>query len=116
MDNYTKQARELRQNLTDAERRLWSRIRNRQVQGVKFRRQVPIGPFVVDFVSLEKRLVVELDGGYHQQKLSYDEDRTEYLQRQSFSVLRFWNYEVMDNIDGVVMLIEEAVLLSLEQV
>ena len=88
-------ARELRRNLTDAERALWQVLRNRQVSGYRFRRQAPIGPYVVDFVCFEIRLVIEVDGGQHIERADYDEGRTAWLEGAGFRVIRFWNNEVL---------------------
>jgi very-short-patch-repair endonuclease len=92
-------ARELRNNPTDAERLLWSHLRFWQLDGYKFRRQQPLGSYIVDFVCLEKRLVVEVDGGQHSQAV--DAERDNWLRDQGFVLLRFWNNEVLKNIDGV---------------
>lgn len=94
-------ARALRRAQTDAEGRLWRHLRARQFQGVKFRRQFPVGPYIVDFIALQSRLVIELDGGQHLLSL-YDEQRDDWLSRQGFRVLRFWNPQVLTNIDGVL--------------
>ena len=88
-------ARQLRRNLTDAERALWQVLRNRQVSGYRFRRQAPIGPYVVDFVCFEIRLVIEVDGGQHIERADYDEGRTAWLEGAGFRVIRFWNNEVL---------------------
>jgi len=101
-------ARELRKNPTDAERKLWSHLRRRQIGGHKFRRQLPLGPYFVDFVCLEKKLVVEVDGGQHNEQGDYDVKRTEWLEAQRFRVLRFWNNEVLKEIEIVKEVIEEA--------
>jgi len=87
---------------------LWSFLRNRQLLGVKFRRQVPIGPFVADFASLNPRFVIELDGGQHSERQVYDARRTAFLERRGFTVLRFWNTEVSENLEGVWECIEQA--------
>jgi DNA polymerase-3 subunit alpha len=95
-------AQELRKNMTDAERVLWHKI-NKEQLGVKFRRQHPIDPYIVDFICLEKKLIVELDGGQHNEmQKDYDEQRTAFLQTQGYAVLRYWNNEVLENIDGVL--------------
>ena len=94
-------ARLLRKNLTDAERRLWSEIRLRQAGGFKFRRQFPIGRYIVDFACSERKLVVEVDGGQHAEQENYDADRTKWLESQGFRVLRFWNNEIQTNLEGV---------------
>ena len=96
-------ARELRNNATDAERKLWQKIRRRQVEGFRFRRQVPLGPYIVDFACLAARLVVELDGSQHTQdeNIASDEWRTAWLNSHGFRVIRFWNLDVLQNVDGV---------------
>jgi len=93
-------ARELRQNSTDAEKRLWRLLRSRQICA-KFRRQQPIEGYVVDFVSFEHRLVIELDGGQHADASEYEQQRTRCLEVNGFRILRFWNNEVMENEEGV---------------
>ena len=93
-------ARELRRNMTKAERRLWRRLRGEQL-GVKFRRQQPIGRYIVDFVCLERRLVVEVDGGQHDGS-EYDRERDEWLEREGYRVVRFWDNEVMKEIEVVM--------------
>ena len=92
-------ARHLRKNLTDAERTLWQKLRYWQVGGCKFRRQQPLGRYIVDFVCLQKRLIVELDGGQHAQQENYDTERDSWLRDQGFVVLRFWNNDAMTNMD-----------------
>ena len=99
----------LRTNSTDAEKRLWRALRNRQLAGSKFRRQHPIPPYIVDFVCLEARLIVELDGGQHAEALPYDAARTTYLERLGYKVLRSWNNEVLGNTEMVL----EAILSEL---
>jgi very-short-patch-repair endonuclease len=101
-------ARKLRKNLTDVENKLWSRLRGRQLSGVKFRRQQPIGPFIVDFCCVERRLVVELDGGQHAERNTADERRTRLVERFGYRVLRFWDNELLSNLDGVLERINEA--------
>ena len=107
-------ARNLRRSQTDAERLLWSRLRNKQIDGIKFRRQVPIGSYIVDFVSFEKYLVIELDGSQHDLTANkvYDDKRTAYLQTVGHTVLRFWNNEVLANLDGVLEVIHLTLALS----
>jgi very-short-patch-repair endonuclease len=100
-------AQSLRRELTDAERRLWSALRNRQVSGAKFRRQQPIGPFVADFVCQEERLIVEADGGQHANS-GDDERRAAYLRRNGYRILRFWNNDILSNLDGVAQVIASA--------
>ncbi|HWP93495.1 MAG TPA: endonuclease domain-containing protein [Thermodesulfobacteriota bacterium] len=101
-------ARELRKNPTDAERKLWKHLRLRQLDGHKFRRQHPIGPYIVDFACLEKRLIVEVDGGQHSERVVYDEERSEWLESQGFRILRFWDNEVLTSVDVVKEVIAEA--------
>lgn len=96
----TSRARRLRANATDAEALLWSRLRNRQIGSAKFRRQMPIGPYVADFTCLDLRLIVEVDGGQHGGDA--DAERTAFLEAQDFKVIRFWNHDVLGNIDGVL--------------
>ena len=98
---------DLRNGMTDAERRLWSRLRDEQL-GVKFRRQHPLGPFVLDFACLSTKLAVEIDGSQHLEQIGDDARRTQWLQAQGFLVLRFWANEVLSNTDGVVTRIGEA--------
>ncbi|UNK49502.1 endonuclease domain-containing protein [Lysobacter sp. S4-A87] len=100
--------RKLRNDSTDAERHLWRHLRNRQLQGCKFRRQHPFGGFILDFACLERKLVIELDGGQHADQAAYDLDRTQRLERAGFVVLRFWNNEVFENIEGLVEVILDA--------
>ena len=101
----TARARGLRQRQTDAERLLWSRLRGRALEGFKVRRQHPVGPFVADFACLEARLVIEVDGGQHAERATSDAQRTAYLQAEGFRVLRFWNADVLGNLDGVLEVI-----------
>ena len=96
-----KNALKLRREMTDGERRLWSRLRAEQL-GVKFRRQHPLGGYVLDFVCLEPKLVVEVDGSQHLEQVEYDDARTAWLQVQGFRVLRFWANEVLSETDAVV--------------
>lgn len=93
--------------MTDAERYLWKHLRRRQLAGYRFRRQMPIGSYVVDFVCLERRLIVEIDGGQHQEQQAYDGRRDKWLIEQGFRVLRFWNNEVFSQTEGVLMRILE---------
>lgn len=101
-------ARELRKNSTDAEKKLWNHLRLRQLGGYKFRRQHPLGPYIVDFICLEKRLLIEVDGGQHSERVDYDKERTAWLEAQGFRVLRFWNNEILNEIDVVKEVIAEA--------
>jgi very-short-patch-repair endonuclease len=105
----TERARLLRRGETDAERRLWFRLSGRELGGFKFVRQIPIGPYVVDFLCRSARLVVELDGEQHAENLR-DEKRTHFLNRHGYSVLRFWNHEVLREREAVL----EAILAVLD--
>jgi len=102
-------ARRLRSDATPAERRLWRHIRYRQIAGHRFRRQHPFGPYVLDFVCLEKRLVVEVDGGQHSEAHveRHDELRSAWLSKEGYRVVRFWNNEVLGNLAGVVAVLQE---------
>ena len=96
-------ARNLRTEMTDAERRLWFRLRAHRFQGASFRRQVPIGPYIVDFLCLSARLIIEVDGGQHaSSQANHDVVRDAYLREQGFRVLRFWNNDVLENFEGVL--------------
>jgi very-short-patch-repair endonuclease len=94
-------ARRLRRDQTDAERKLWFRLRDRPLSGLKFWRQMPVGRFVVDFCREAARLIIEVDGGQHGERLEQDADRTRILEAMGYLVLRFWNNDVLQNIDGV---------------
>jgi very-short-patch-repair endonuclease len=94
-------ARDLRKNLTDAERILWQHLRLRQMGEFKFRRQQPIDNYIVDFVCFERRLIVEIDGGHHSEQSGRDAKRDEWLKKQGFTILRFWNNEVLKEIEAV---------------
>src|ERR1700722_1314261 len=94
-------ARALRRDMTDAERKLWRVLRQRQVNGLKFRHQVPLGCYIADFVCHEARLIVEIDGGQHDPALRHEAERTAFLQDEGYRVLRFWNNEVLSNLSGV---------------
>jgi len=101
-------ARNLRQNLTDAECLLWSHLRRRQVAGLKFRRQHMIGPYICDFVCPEAAVVVELDGSQHLDAASYDSRRDSFLRERGFRVLRFWNGQVLSETESIMETIFEA--------
>jgi len=90
--------------MTDAERKLWSVLRNRQLEGAKFRRQQPIGPFIADLVCQEQRLIIEADGGQHAE-CAADGRRTGFLECKGYQVLRFWNDDILTNLDGVAEVI-----------
>ena len=98
-------ARELRRNQTDAEKRIWKHLRSKQLNSLKFRRQQPVGPYIIDFVCFDVKLIVELDGSQHIEFKGKDVERDNWLRSQGFTVLRFWNNEVMGNITGVLEVI-----------
>ena len=102
-------ARELRRDMTPAERKLWQRIRNGQLDGAHIRKQHAVGPFIVDFLCATSKLVIEVDGDTHAEQVEYDEERTKWLNEQKqYHVIRFTNDEVMRNIEAVVEAIREA--------
>ena len=105
----TVHARALRTRMTDAERKLWFALRDRRFARFKFRRQVPIGPFIADFVCFEARVVIEVDGGQHAESLQ-DQRRDRWLAANRFRVLRFWNNEVLSNLEGVLTVIALALM------
>ena len=99
-------ARQLRKQPTPAERRLWMVLRRNTLNGVNFRRQHAIGKYVVDFCSVKKKLAIELDGSQHLEQSDYDIQRTAYLESQGYKVIRFWNAQVMEDIETVIRSIE----------
>ena len=99
-------ARALRNQPTLAEQHLWQRLRGKQMNGVKFRRQQTIGGYIVDFISMEKKLIIELDGGQHAEQADYDAARTAYLESEGYRVLRFWNNQVLQQTLDVLTEIE----------
>jgi very-short-patch-repair endonuclease len=107
MSKPRERARSLRKNMTDTERLLWCKLRNRRFTGFKFRRQVPLGRFIVDFVCFDRLLIIELDGGQHSEAAArnYDAERTAWLEREGFRVVRFWNHELFEDGDAVEELI-----------
>ena len=103
-------AKQLRVDSTPAEKRLWEQLRNRQLEKQKFRRQVPIGPYIVDFICLERKLIIEIDGWTHstEAEVLNDKRRTTYLESQGYKVIRFQNAEIKEGMDEVLVLIVEA--------
>ncbi len=97
-------AKRLRKDQTDAEQALWTCLRNRQISGCKFRRQQPIGSYIVDFVSFEKKIIIELDGGQHGDEVAIKKDqiRDAWLKNQGFSVLRFWDHDIFASRKGIL--------------
>ena len=102
--------RELRRSATEAEKRLWSALRSRRLEGFKFRRQMWIGSFIADFCCMEARVVVEVDGAQHCERSSRDRVRTMVLGEEGYRVLRFWNNEVLDDLEGVLTAIRAELL------
>ena len=102
-------ARKLRQSQTDAENALWTRLKNKQLEGVKFRRQQPLGSYIVDFVSFERKIIIEVDGGQHNEREASerDEERAAWLKERGYQVLRFGNNEALVNMEGVLENIRE---------
>ena len=103
--------RNLRKNMTPAEQRLWKHLRGKRLGGYRFRRQQPLGQYILDFVCVDAKLVIEIDGGQHAEQTAYDETRTRYLQNLGFTVIRFCNNEVLQQIDAVLT----AILHKLEE-
>ena len=102
-------AQRLRLDATDAERLLWQRLRSRQIVGAKFRRQATVGPYIVDFLCIEAKLAVEADGGQHAPER--DAARTAWLESRGLRVIRFWNHDILQNIDGAL----QAIMMHLEE-
>jgi len=102
-------AKKLRKNSTNTEKYLWEFLRGKQLKGFKFRRQHPIGEYIVDFVNLERKIIIEVDGGQHL-KNKKDMLRDKWLKEQGYEVLRFWDNEVLTNIEGVLEFIREKLL------
>ena len=103
-----KQARALRRRTTEAEKVMWSKLRDRRLGGVKFKRQKPIAGYIVDFVALDLRLIVEIDGGQHAERVAEDAARTKALEESGYHVVRFWNHDVLGNIEGVLEALVQA--------
>jgi very-short-patch-repair endonuclease len=98
----TDRAKHLRRNQTDAEGKLWNALRNRGLPPYKFKRQVPLGRYIADFMCFERKLIVEVDGSQHGMQVEYDEARTRWLETQGYRVLRVGNRDVLMNLDGVL--------------
>jgi very-short-patch-repair endonuclease len=111
MSQRVERARRLRRDQTDVERKLWLRLRDRRLSGWKFKRQVPIDRYVADFCCPDGKLVIELDGGQHSERTEADEKRTAVLESCGYLVLRFWNNDVINNMNGVL----EEILATLPQ-
>ena len=108
----TERARDLRRNQTKAEGKLWAVLRGRGLSGFKFRRQQPVGRYVADFLCEEAKLIVELGSGKHADQVEYDEGRTAVLEAFGYRVLRFWNNDVLEELDGVVETIDRELRLA----
>jgi very-short-patch-repair endonuclease len=113
MNKHTGIARNLRKQSTEAEKLLWKNLRAKQLEGLKFRRQQPIGNYIIDFVCFEKGLVIELDGGQHVLEKEKDMIRDQWLSAEGFRILRFWNTEVLTNTAGVLETIRKHCLYTL---
>jgi len=101
-------AKRLRSNMTDVEKKIWMQLRAKRFFGYKFYRQVPLGKYIPDFLCYEPKLIIELDGGQHAEQINYDQKRDAFFKEQGFMILRFWNNEVMQNMDGVLSVIIES--------
>jgi very-short-patch-repair endonuclease len=102
MNNLIVLSRNLRKRQTDAENLLWLHLRRKQLEGLRFRRQHPLGRYIADFVCLEKRLILEIDGGQHAVEKDRDNERDHWLMAEGYRILRFWNNDVLTNIEGVL--------------
>jgi very-short-patch-repair endonuclease len=102
MHNLISLSRNLRKRQTDAENIIWRHLRRKQVEGLRFRRQHPIGRYIVDFVCLEKQLILEIDGGQHAIEIDKDHNRDKWLLAEGYRILRFWNNDVFENLPGVL--------------
>ena len=109
MDKIVSLARNLRKKLTPQKEKLWKLLRNKRYKNLKFRRQYPIGKYIVDFICREKRLIIELDGSQHlnEENIIYDKIRTEYLKQHGYTVLRFYDNDILNNIEAVLNIIVE---------
>jgi very-short-patch-repair endonuclease len=108
-NNNIKFAKNLRKNVTNTEKYLWKHLRGNQIEGYKFRRQHPIGKYIVDFVNLERKIIIELDGGQHLENKK-DKLRDKWLEEQGYEILRFWDNDVFNNIEGVLEVVKEKLL------
>lgn len=111
MENIRKIAKVLRKNQTPQEQKLWSLLRNKKFQNLKFKRQVPFEKYVADFFCENQKLIIEIDGGQHNFKENrlYDEERTKFFENEGYRVIRFWNKEIDENIEGVYLKIMEVI-------
>jgi very-short-patch-repair endonuclease len=109
MKKNIRMAMRLRENSTEAEKMIWKHLRGRQLKGLKFRRQQPLGSYIVDFICFEKNIIIEIDGGQHVLQTAQDDRRDEWLKKQGFRVLRFWNNDVLANFEGVLEVIKSTI-------
>ena len=111
MDNKITLARNLRKNATIQERRLWNLLKNRQFHNLKFKRQQPIGDYIVDFICKETKVIIEIDGGQHNEleNIEYDKTRTEFLNGLGYKVIRFWNNDIYENINSVLLRLNQEI-------
>ena len=111
MNDKTILARNLRKTSTIQEKRMWNLLKNRQFYNLKFKRQQPIGNYIVDFICKEAKIIIEIDGGQHNnsKNIEYDNIRTEFLNSLGYKVIRFWNNEIYENIDGVMSKLKEEI-------
>lgn len=110
METTLMKARRLRRDMTPAERKVWRVLRGRGLCGFKFRRQVPVGPFIVDFMCVEAGLIVEIDGDTHSHRIAYDRRRTMYLEEQGYRAMRLTNRDITDNLEGAMSVISKFLL------
>ncbi len=103
-----KHAKYLRTNQTECEQKLWKHLRAKRFENRKFYRQFVIGPYIVDFIQRQAKVIIELDGGQHNENKQYDDDRTQYLEKLGYQVIRYWNNDVIENIEGVLSDISDA--------
>jgi very-short-patch-repair endonuclease len=103
-------SKQLRQNQTDVERKMWFLLRSRRFVGYKFRRQQPIGSYITDFCCFRPKLIIELDGGQHAEQIEYDQRRTDFLKSEGFEVIRFWDNQVLKEMDSVMEAILKALI------
>jgi len=109
-ETFKSRSRQLRKQATDAEDLLWRHLRARRMQGFKFRRQVAIEPYIVDFVCFEARLIIEADGGQHATQIPYDQQRTRELETRGYRILRFWNHVILAETESVLETIRSALV------
>jgi very-short-patch-repair endonuclease len=105
-------ARALRQRMTDAEKLMWRRLRDRRFQGIKFKRQYPLAGYIVDFVALDLKFIIEIDGGHHAMRVEEDLRRTRRLEESGYHVMRFWNHDVLGNVEGVLQAVLQELNIS----